>query len=598
MCLFQCAPGRESFNYAQYMNSLTPEQFPGGGGWSIMIYNLGALFEQRQLIHNWWTKSNDGLPLCKYTGCKFKFWRSEYVDYIVHYRLCYPMTDTEQEHFMAQPSLASLLRKKILVPSKQTSKRQKPYVIKKIRPPSQLKNSWYFQRDMCNAGLLLLTASAASFDHWFLNPKALSDSITLWSLNTKNFTSRNFQNAGTQQYYSPTPDKYYQYTFGNGSTNTQQLQKHDMIYLGNTQRMWPGKAGATSEQQFQSMDYMGNPFWHEYNNGDKMVFISNKKPSELWLNFDTKKNEWLTPRTIPTFVPCRYTPSRDTGNTNMTYFLSNARQESGWEPPQDPNLIVQGYPLWVQLWGLIDWQKKLKIIQQVDYNYILVIRSDCFDEKLPAYVFLDHSFIQNTNPYYKGDNPQAETSISDSNYRHFYPKLLYQQESVNTICTSGPGTAKLSNKSIEAKCNYTFYFKFGGCPAKMENIKDPCQQPKYNVPSNLTDSIQINDPGSDPTKLLYSWDERYGFLTKTAQKRLKKDSDTEKCCSLFTEQTRLNPGAYPTEKYEEILQETQTTSSSEEEETSTQQQLEQQQQQQQQLRHHIRKLLKRLKTLE
>nr|UGV37833.1 MAG: ORF1 [TTV-like mini virus] len=598
MCLFQCGPGRESFNYAQYMNSLTPELWPGGGGWSIMIYNLGALFEQRQLIHNWWTASNDTLPLVRYNGCKFKFYRSANTDYIVHYRICYPMTDTEQEHLMAQPSLASLLRKKILVPSMKTSRKTRPYIVKRIRPPSQLKNSWYFQRDLCNAGLLLLTASAASFQHWFLNPKAVSDSITLYTLNTKNFNSRNFQLQGTQTWYEPRRDKYYQYTFGNGHTNPNALQKKDMIYLGNTLDIQPGIQNADTLNEFLSRKFMGSPFWLEYNNGDKVVWISNKPPKTLYEQFETLKSTSLTIRTIPTFIPCRYTPSRDTGNSNMAYFLSNARQEEGWDPPQDPNLIITGYPLWVMLWGLIDWQKKLKLIQQPDYNYILVIRSDCFDEKQPAYVFMDHAFRQNTNPYYRGDEPHHPGSLSDSNQQHFYPKIIYQNESINEICKTGPGVVRMNSESIEAKCQYTFYLKFGGCPAKMENIKDPCQQPKYNIPSNISQGLSIQDPGTDPTKFLYSWDERYGLLTKTAQKRLQKDSDTEKSSSLLTDQTRLNPDAYSTEKLQEFLQETQTTSTSEEEETSIQDHLQQQRQQHKQLKHNIKQLLKRLKTLE
>ncbi len=269
MCLFQCGPGRESFNYAQYMNAYTPEKWPGGGGWSIMIYNLGALWEQRQLIHNHWTKGNQGLPLVRYTGCKFKFYREEQVDYIIHYRTCYPMTDTEQEHVIAQPSLMTLLRHKILVPSKRTKPRGKPYIIKRIKPPSQLTNRWYFQKDLCNAGFLLLTATAASFDRWFLNPFSISDSITLTALNTTNFKSRNFQLQGTTQYYEPKPG-YYLYASTNGAKPT---NKNQLIYLGNTMDMQPGHAGQTEYNNFIKKENMGNPFWYEYTHGDKQVYV-------------------------------------------------------------------------------------------------------------------------------------------------------------------------------------------------------------------------------------------------------------------------------------------------------------------------------------
>nr|UGV42291.1 MAG: ORF1 [TTV-like mini virus] len=601
MCLFQCGPGRESFNYAQYMNSLTPEKWPGGGGWSIMIYNLGAMWEQRQLIHNFWNKSNLGLPLVRYTGCKFKFYRTEQTDYIVHYRLCYPMTDTEQEHVIAQPSLMTLLRKKIVVPSKRTKPRGKPYIIKKLKPPSELTNKWYFQKDFCNTGFLLLTTTACSLDRWFLNPYSRSDSITLLSLNTKNFKSRNFQLQGTTNYYVPLTNKYYLYATANGNTQPNQIKRKELIYLGSTMKMQPGMPGANSAEQFVNVAYMGSPFWYEYTNGDRQTFVSNTDPKTLWTEMGNENGTTnkLTPQSNPTLVKCRYTPSKDTGIGNQVFILKNTRQEEGWDPPEDQNLIISGYPLWAALWGWIDWQKKLKIAQQIDYNYIIVIISDFFDVKLPGYVFLDHAFQHNTDPYYEGDEPAHESSLSPSNQQHFYPKILYQQDSINKICLTGPGTVKMTNQSIEAKCKYEFYFKWGGCPAKMEQINDPCEQNKYPAPSNILQTFQGQSPETNPEHFLYEWDERKGMLTTTAAKRLKKDTKTETDCLFSTETSRLDPLPKTTSKYEEILQEIEKETSDEETQTtSLQEQLNRQHIQQQQLKHHIQQLLHRLRDLE
>nr|UGV36867.1 MAG: ORF1 [TTV-like mini virus] len=613
MCLLQCAPGRESFNYAQYMNSITPEGWPGGGGWSIMIYNLAALWEQRELVHNYWTKSNIALPLVRYNGVKFTFYRQENVDYIVHWRHCYPMTDTEQEHTVAQPSNMYLLRNRLIIPSKKTKPRGKPYKKKFIRPPAQMQNRWYFARDICNCGFLLLTATACDLDRWFLNPKSKSNSITLTSLNTKNFQSRNFQITGTQVYYPHA--NYYQYATKGTADNPENIYLKDLIYLGNTldyQTGQPVTPTPTDINNWKSMviqrKNMGNPFHIEYLKEDHIVWISNKSPNNLAAAVQTTNptnplntalTTLITKQTIPTFVKVRYTPDRDTGVGNRVYLLKNTRQEEGWDPPEDKNLIIDGYPLWMALWGWYDWQKKLKIAQQPEYNYILVIISDFFEgDKLPAYVFLDDSFLEGVNPY-THVTERHEEDLSLSNKQHFYPKILYQFESINHICTSGPGVIRLSNQSIEAKCKYSFYFKWGGCPAKMENITDPCQLHKYPIPNNLTETIQMQNPEQDPTYNLYSWDERHGFLTKKAIQRLKTDSETETTPFYLTEQSKMDPPVYQKtlKDYFKEMQET-TSSSEEDQETTLEQRIQQQHLYNKRLKHRINKLLDRLGQLE
>ncbi len=86
--------------------------------------------------------------------------------------------------------------------------------------------------------------------------------------------------------------------------------------------------------------------------------LSNKNPQELFQQ--TNISTYLTEQSNPTFIKVRYTPSRDTGIGNRVFILKNTRQETGWDPPNDPNLIIDGYPLWAALWGWLDWQKKLK----------------------------------------------------------------------------------------------------------------------------------------------------------------------------------------------------------------------------------------------
>lgn len=120
--LFYCTPGRISNNFPQYRDSITPPFAPGGGGWGIYVFNLGAMFDEFNRVRNWWTVSNVDLPLCRYLGCKLTLYRAEDVDYIFVYSRYYPMTDTEQKHADAQPSRLLLRKHKVIVQSRQHKK--------------------------------------------------------------------------------------------------------------------------------------------------------------------------------------------------------------------------------------------------------------------------------------------------------------------------------------------------------------------------------------------------------------------------------------------------------------------------------------------
>ncbi len=102
-CLLACSKGRESHNFAQYQESFTPEHEPGGGGWGLYVFSLGALYQEHQKLRNIFTKSNVPYDLVRYRGVKLKFYRQPQVDYVVKYSLCYPMVDTLYTHAACHP---------------------------------------------------------------------------------------------------------------------------------------------------------------------------------------------------------------------------------------------------------------------------------------------------------------------------------------------------------------------------------------------------------------------------------------------------------------------------------------------------------------
>nr|UGV36974.1 MAG: ORF1 [TTV-like mini virus]UGV37327.1 MAG: ORF1 [TTV-like mini virus]UGV38692.1 MAG: ORF1 [TTV-like mini virus] len=603
MCLFQAGPHRISNNWTQYMNSTTPELWDGGGGWSQLKFSLNSLYEQRQYVRNVWTKSNVALPLVRYTGCMFKFYRTQDTDYIVHYKNCLPMLDTEQQHTNAQPSAMLMYRKKILVPSFKTEPhKRKPYIKKRIKPPPQLQNKWYFQQDLADTGLLMITTTACDLDRFYLSKLSVSNSITIRCLNTRLFQSRNFQQTDLGETYWGPKSQYWLWS-GHSDLDT---PLEDLIFLGQTQRRHPGHTIKQIKDKFSSwpgtklnysqrIEMFGNIFDPAYLKGDDQVMISTGtlSPDQIFNKLLVNGQKTKTAREIglgmltqPLLVDCRYTPNKDTGIGNQVYFLKNTRNEENWDAPAQSNLSLTGYPLWLAFWGYADWHKKVHLMQQIDLNYILTFKTDFLDQKLPGYVTLDETFFEGYSPYRHED---SHPSILPEDTAHWLPKFKYQQVAIDNICKTGPGTVKTSKNSIEAHCFYKFYFKWGGCPNELENIADPVQQPKYPLPSKLIQGIEIQNPESSPTKELYDFDFRRQMLTKKAAKRITKDSTTT--TTLFTDSTAWSADPQAEETPSEKTQE------SEEEETAESVLLDLQLQQRQ-LRNRIFKLMRHTPKLQ
>nr|UGV36377.1 MAG: ORF1 [TTV-like mini virus] len=585
ICLFQCGPDRLCREWTQFMNSFYPPHYQGGGGWSQLKFSLESLFEQRELLHNKWTKSNVLMPLCRYSGCKLKLYRTEDVDYVVHYSLCQPMLDTVYQHTNAQPNNILLYRKKIIVPSKKTNPRGKLYKIKRIKPPEQFQNKWYFQSDLSKTPLLLLTTSAACLDRIYLNPRSWNNNIDIHILNTSFFETPNFANTpqGTQPWQPK--EGYWLYGTRNGS---EQSKLTELIFVGQTKTYTIGipigeQGWMTYSQTQKKYENFGNPFHPDYFNGNRQLWISKSNPMTVFNgNYKTQTinsyNKTHTQNGIarvtqPLWTTVRYTPERDTGE-NQIYLLKISDNKFNWNEPDDADLIYEGYPLWCLLWGWVDWQIKYKKIQKVETEYLLVIRTPFTFPKKEYLVPINKNFIEGKSPW----DPESIYPEDKENWR---PQVKYQETEIENICKTGPYVAKTSTNSIEAHAHYTFYFKWGGCPNDLEHITDPSDQRHYPVPSNFLQGPEIQDPNWDPKKELYSFDFRRDMLTDKAAKRIKKDSETTPFTFTGTKMQASPAKAQAQDP------------SSEEEETETPPELQLQllKRQQHKLRHKLRQLL-------
>lgn len=568
----------------QYLDSIAPEHYYGGGGFAIMQFSLQALYEEFTKAKNWWTKTNCFLPIVRYLGCDFKFYKTEYYDYVIIIERCYPLHCTDEMYLSTQPSIMMLTRKCIFVPCKQNSKGKKPYKKVRVKPPSQMNSGWHFAQDIANMPLVVIKASVASFDRYYTDSTAKSTTIGFKTLNTTTFKFHDWQDPPTSG-YKPQEQLWF-YGAENGTPiDPNDTQVSNLIYLGGTGPYEKGTPIKTSIlNYFSNPKLWGNIFHDDYTSGTSPVFSTNKSPTDIKTMWETIKNKTVkdssvfTPRTIPLWQPCRYNPFADKATGNKIWLVSIHNDHTQWKPIDNPLLKRDDLPLWLLVWGWQDWQKKNQQTSQPDINYLTVISSPYISTypKLDYYVLLDDSF-------WEGHSTYIET-ITDSDKKHWYPKNRFQIETLNSIANTGPATVKLrENQACEAHMLYRFRFKLGGCPAPMEKICDPSKQSKYPIPNNQQQTTSLQSPENPIQTYLYDFDERRGLLTERATKRIKQDHTTEKTILPFTGAATDLPI---------LIQKTPPESSSEEEEEhETEKKLLQLRRKQQRLRERILQLL-------
>nr|UGV36545.1 MAG: ORF1 [TTV-like mini virus] len=582
-CLFWAGPNRTNNNYAQYQETFIHATQPGGGGWSYLVFSLAALWEEHDKCRNWWTGNNEGLPLVRYNGCKFKFFRDLYTDYCVSYSLCLPMLDAPLVHANSSPYNMLLTRHRFIVPSIQHKPQGKKYIKKYFHPPDLLKNKWYFQADLCKTGLILLTTTAIDLNYFYIPRDSINNNISIFALNSKIFQNNGFIQIPTNGYAPKT--NYYLYCTIPGQQHTQ--IKH-LSFLGKPGPFTLGQARNDNQQYLQQDTKWGNPFHPSVLNHEITVYFSTQQPTQVYNDpnktiTEAKSSNLIQEVTEPFIVEYRYNPDRDTGYENKCYLTSITRNSTNFKPPDDDNLQINGFPLFISLWSWIDWQKKLAYIQNVDQTYCLTIQTKFTDTLKPELIIpIDHDFLQGKGPY--GLDQQHWNLHTQTTW---YPKVGAQLVTIDQICRAGPATPKYTNgKSIQAHCHYQFYFKWGGCPAPMTKLTNPCSQPKYPVPDTMLQRLQRQNPAHPPELDLHDFDERKQTITKRCIKRLQEFTPIEQTLLSIT-----GPSNPPTKTKRQKLQETLQTSDSEEEKTDIQQQLLKQRLQQRKLKRVLLKLM-------
>lgn len=545
--LFVSGKTSVAHNYTLYKESYGATGESTGGAWSIQQFSLDCLYEEFLKYKNFWTKSNLGLPLTRYLGCRFKFYKSPFTDYIVSWSICPPFTVTKDMFLNMQPQRQLFEKRKILVPQLHSGTRKK-YKKITLHPPSYFLNKWYFQQDICKTPLVLIQATACSFEQPYCPENHVSDSLTLYALNTDTFQNPDFESVPDTGYSPKHLGTKPMYLYGVRTGGTEPPKKWgDVLLLGRTDIWYEGNEHAKFNDRFFVKNNYGNPFAFPWNHEDHPIYYKDERPAKS----DTDE-------TTTTFTPldhlyyeCRYNPQKDKGTNNLIWLKPNNHTTKGtiFDPPENPKHILKDYPLWLAFYGWTDWLRRSNAVQELDSAYFIVVKSNYIYPPKPVYVFLDKYFVTKTH---------EDLTLRDK--LKWHPKYEMQEEVEFYFASSGPFAPKINrSESIQANAKYDFYFKWGGCPAPMENIVSPCLQDKFPIPSTELQPYEIQDPKTDKRTLLYEWDERRGHLTKKCIKRIKTDSDTELS---LTELSKFNVPVQTSEtesEEEETQKETQKT---------------------------------------
>lgn len=428
----------------------------------------------------------------------------------------------------------------------------------------------------------------------FISKTAKNNNVTLYTLNTRFFTHPRFQYKlmGTNPF---SPDSQGKTTIWGIHRPKEPLNTNkigDLTLLGNTALNDLGNDlfSATEASKYTQNDW-GNPFYYTFLTESEPVYIyqkpdtSSESPVQyLYKNKDKQINssevQHLARKFEPLVQPVRYNPNKDKGIGNKAYFLrTNDITKIDWEPPQDQDLIIENFPLWLMLWGFQDYVLRHNKITNLNENGILVIRSPYFNEAFPAYVFVSENFVNGQGPY---GIDRDELNIYERG--HWYPRWEFQKEAIEDLLMTGPAVSRPQpNESIQSHIRYQFFFKWGGNPSTMETVIDPNIQPVIPDPTSQLLNNEIVSPTTSIQDYIYNWDTRRDTLTQAATERIIQIPTNDQY--VFTDGTTTSTDI-PLPKKAKI----QETEPSEEEEAQLFQQLQLLQQHNQQLKLRFRQL--------
>nr|UHK05128.1 MAG: ORF1 [Torque teno midi virus] len=562
------ADGRQNRCYTDNKLETVYPKTPSGGGFGYEQYTLKYLYSEHQAHNNIWTRSNNYKDLCRYTGCKFTVFRHQTQDFIIQYDIQPPFKQNKWSYMQTHPYLLLLQKHHKVILSKQSNPNGKLTKTIRIKPPKEMQNTWFFQSQFSSQPLLTIKAATTNLNYSYLQCCNENQQLSIHYLDLSLYNFGNWGNAaGYYQPYNtaPTEKKYYCKDV-NGKNYEFQLKANTYTDSISYTTGWFAPKFLQAIQLYTSNTYQ--------------TPLQDAKP----INY------------------CIYNPNLDTGKDNKIFFHSLLSE--AYRLPQDDKLSFYNVPLWLGLFGIIDWLTKTQTKDAL-YLYCIALQSPALQVAAQAtasktVIPIDKVFI-NGNQFFN----QPPTPLQKAKW---FPSIHAQLQTINDIVECGPYIPKMTAEKLstwELKARYAFYFKWGGPQVSDPTVHDPEKQGLYTTASTEQQTIQVCDPEKQKTETMFhDWDIRRGSIKESAFKRMFENLSTTTDVSEIADhpsspkRQRLLPCLQTEEEKEKEIQVSLHSlfeKSTFQETKDLSELIKQQQQQQNQLKHHIYKLLKDLK---
>ncbi len=516
-----CGQGRQQFNYVQHKDEIVPAKLPGGGSFSVMVFNLGFFYQEHQHWRNIWTQSNENFDLCRYTGMSVKIFRPPTVDVICTVIRSYPMLVNSGTHPSCHPQRQLLQYKKYIIESLQRKPHGRKYKKIKVKPPALLNNRWFFQRDFCDANLVKLSAAAASFRFPSVSHGSQGPIFTVYALNMNFYANSNWLDASQKTYgYVPFQNPkfpiYFKYT----------ENKQDKVFTYNPNTF-------TGDKYFASIKYSTGIFSPKVLFA-KQIVQGGDTPSALedW----SSKPGYIASLPI---IPLRYNPHQDTGHGNQVYLTSLMRQHYD-KPSVTEALFFDNVPLYTAFYGYPDFILQDTKDKGVLDTHMFVVKCDALhpisqNTKQSYYPIIDIDYASGKLPW----DEYLSQKIKD----HWYPTAEWQKITINNFVTSGPYVPKFDpgDKDSTWQLNYKYNFFLSGEDLKLQTQQLKTRAPEKNTLCPIQSSRQYRYPTQNNSqhKAFYMSGISEGDLLQ--QQLLKECQKTSKLIHLSNLMTQSHP---------------------------------------------------------
>nr|UHM25932.1 MAG: ORF1 [Torque teno midi virus] len=482
------AEGRQMYCYTPNRYENTIPRTPYGGGFGAEQYTLQYLYDQYTDLNNIWTRSNKYKDLCRYRGTKITFYRDQKTDFIISYSTQPPFNLNKYTYPACHPQQMLLQRKKKIILSKLSKPGGKLKKSIFIKPPKQMESKWFFSQNFAKYPLFFLKGTACQLNYSYLSCCNENMMVTIIYLNPLFYQLGNWGNqaAGPYKPWATIPN---QLNFTYKKNNTEQAG-----HIPNINNMTYQLSVGYSTGFFQA-------------------------PLLQAIRVDGQA-------ALPTGA-ARYNPLRDDGRHSKMW-LSNILNADHTKPSKDNILLLEGMPLWLGIWGWLDFITEMKKDPTFLRTYYIVLQSAAI---YPApQVGADTYYIPIDRNFWLGQEPYQQY-LTSTDKSLWYPTIKHQVETLNEIAKSGPYVPKYNDQresNWELKYTYTSFFKWGGPQISEQAVEDPTKQGTYDLSSSLPERLQIQNPSKQtPQSILHAWDTRRGFITETALKRMCENLSTD-----------------------------------------------------------------------